>query len=145
MSFINRLTKRKRIEAMVRTSIENAEAANHYLTTSGLGIIDIVNSFTELWPSTYFNTADDRKIAGLVLAYMMEISEIDIDETNEQGYQLLRFTIEVAASEFRDNAPYTFDHLHRRMLHESHLNQLKDNCSTLATKQEKGGICPIPP
>ena len=109
----------------MKNSIENAEAANHYLSTSGLGIMDIVNSFTELWPSTYFNTADDRKIAGLVLAYMMEISEIDIDDTNEHGYELLKFTLGVAATEFRDNAPYTFEHIHRQILHESHLEQLK--------------------
>ena len=127
MSIIERFSKRKRIESLVRDSIENAASNNHYLSTSGLGIQDIVHSFTELWPSTYFDTADDRRIAGLVLAYMMEISEIEIDETNDHGYQLLKFTAEVATSEFRDNAPHTFDLLHRRILHESHLNQLNGN------------------
>ena len=116
MSIVNRLSKRKRVEALVKRSIENAETAEHYLSTTGLSLGDVVRSFTELWPSTYFSIADDRKIAGLVLAYMMEVSEIDIDEANEHGFQLLKFTADVDAAGFSTNAPYTFDELRQRML-----------------------------
>ena len=116
MSIVIRLSKRKRVEELVKRSIENAERADNYMSTTGLSIMDVVRSFTELWPTTYFSTADDRKIAGLVLAYMMEISEIDIDEANELGFQLLRFTADVDTAGFSQNAPYTYAELHQRIM-----------------------------
>lgn len=116
MNFIDSLSKRKRIEALVKKSVENAELAENYVSSSGLLITDIVKRFTEIRPTTYFDTADDRKIAGLVLAYMMEISEIDIDEANQYGYQLLKLVADDAKDEFVTNAPLTYVQLRQRIL-----------------------------
>ena len=108
MNFIDSLSKRQRIEDLVRKSVENAELTENYVSSSGLPITDIVRHFAEIWPNTYFDTADDRKIAGLVLAYMMEISEIGIDEATEYGYRLLKYIAEAEKDEFVTNAPLIY-------------------------------------
>ena len=115
MTFINPLSKRKRIEDLVRKSIENAELAENYVSSSGLLIKDIVDSFTKMWPNTYFDLVDDRKLAGLVLAYMIEIAEIDIDEANEYGYRLLQLICKANEAEFINHAPRTHARLHQRI------------------------------
>jgi hypothetical protein len=116
MNFIVSLSKRKRIEELVKKSVENAELAENYVSNSGMLIADVVESFTEVSPHTYFDTSDDRKIAGLVLAYMMEIAEIDIDEANEYGYRLLKFVAKTKKDEFLDKAPHTYARLRQYIL-----------------------------
>lgn len=114
MNFIVSHSKRKRIEDLVKKSIENAELAENYVSSTGLMIRDIVDRFIEKWPSTYFDIVDDRKVAGLVLAYMMEISEIEFDEANKYGYLLLELVANVKQDEFINNAPRTYARLLQR-------------------------------
>ena len=116
MIFIASPSKRKRIEDLVKKSIDNAVLAENYVTSSGLLIADIVEGFTETRPDTYLDTVDDRKLAGLVLADMIEKSEIGFDEANAYGYRLLQLVAKTRKDEFLDNAPDTYARLRRRVL-----------------------------
>ena len=106
--------KRTNVEDLVRKSVENAELVESYVSSSGLLITDIVKRYIELWPETYFDIADDRKTAGMVLAYMMETAEIGVDEASEYGYLLLKLVAETEMVEFSNQAPYTYARLQQR-------------------------------
>jgi len=117
MNVVTTLSKRKRIENLVRKSIVEAAVADNRFSKSGLHIMDAVRSFTEVWPVKYFDLADDRKIAGLVLAYLLELGAIGIDDINEHGYRLLKTAAEIDLHEFSENMPRTFAQLkHRHLL-----------------------------
>ena len=79
--------------------------------------IDQVRNFIDAWPHKYFDTGDDRKIAGLVIAYMMESSQLEVEQLSPQGFQLLKLAAELDPGEFRENTPRTFDQLsqHNRL------------------------------
>jgi hypothetical protein len=113
MSFFGKVSKRKRIESLVKKSIEDGAPADGFRSMADRLIINLVKDFTEKWPRKYFDIADDRKVAGLVLAYMMEIAEIGVHHVNDHGYALLKLTAEVDLEGFRENTPRTFEFLRR--------------------------------
>ena len=113
MNFFTRISKRKRIESLVKKSIEDGAFADILNSRADHLIRNFVKRFTEVWPKKYFNTADDRKVAGLVLAYMMEIAEIGVQQVNDHGYTLLKLTAEVDLDGFKENTPRTFEYLRR--------------------------------
>jgi hypothetical protein len=108
------ISKRQRIVSLVMKSIEDSERTGSGSKEPDPLVTDVVRDFSDTWHAKYFDTADDRKIAGLVLAYMMESSELGVHDVNARGYALLKLTAEVDLEEFRKNAPRTFEHLRRR-------------------------------
>jgi hypothetical protein len=111
MNAVTTLSKRERIENLVRTSIVETAVADNHLSTSGLPINMAVKIFTEVWPAKYFNIADERRITGLVLAYLLELAAIGVDDMNEDGYKLLKTAAEIDLIEFSKNMPRTFAQL----------------------------------
>ena len=111
MKLFNIICKRKRIETLVVDAIDARALSNNRIARTGLCIADLVRSFSELWPSKYFDLADDRRIAGLVIAYMVEILEIELEDLNENGRRLLEFSADLEPREFQDNAPHTYAQL----------------------------------
>ena len=111
MDILKRVSKRKRIEISVRNSVNSGALSDGRGARSGLCILSVIGSFVEIWPAKYFDIADDRKVAGLVLAYMLEISEIDIDDLNARGRALLKFSAELDLQDFQRNTPRTFESL----------------------------------
>lgn len=113
MTITTTTPKRKRIETLVSKALRGtAEAANRSARPSLL-VTGVIRSFIEAWPAKYFGMADDRKIAGFVLAYMMEMAEIADEDMNEQGYLLLKVAAEVDLDEFRATTPRTYQQLRR--------------------------------
>jgi hypothetical protein len=113
------ISKRKRIENLVGKAIAETAVADNRIAKSGLLIMDAVKCFTEVWPAKYFDIADDRKIAGLVLAYLMESAEIGVEDMSEHGCLLLKTAAEIDLHEFSENMPKTFAKLKHRHLLES--------------------------
>lgn len=107
-------TKRKRIEDLVRKSIVDTAVADNRISISGLLVVDAVKRFTEVWPAKYFDIADDRKIAGLVLAYLLESAELGDEDVKKNGYQLLKTAAETDLHEFGENMPRVFALLKQR-------------------------------
>jgi hypothetical protein len=116
MTVVTIISKRKRIEKMVSKSIPETTMADNRISKSGLSIVDAVKRFTEVCPEKYFDIADDRKIAGLVLAHMVESAAIGVVDLNEHGCLLLETAAEVDPHEFSKNLPHAFAQLKRRQL-----------------------------
>jgi len=119
MNIFTGISKRKRIEILVTAAIDQTAADDDGISNVDPSITGIVKRFTEVWPRKYFDIGDDRKIAGLVLAYMMEISLIEVEQLNSHGCEMLKFAAEIDLGEFRENSPRTFEQLNRRNLLES--------------------------
>jgi len=113
MGFFAGISKRKRIESLVKKSIEDSALAGGFHSKADHSIINLVTGFIEKWPRKYFDIADDRKVAGLVLAYMMEIAKIGVHHVNDHGYALLKLTAEVDLQSFKENTPRTYEFLRR--------------------------------
>jgi hypothetical protein len=113
MTVISIISKRQRIEKMVSKSITETGLADNRGSKSAPLIMDAVKRFTEIWPEKYFDIADDRKIAGLVLANLVESAEIGAVDLNEHGYLLLKTAAESDPQEFSKNMPHTFAQLTR--------------------------------
>lgn len=92
------------------------DSDSHRTFESGPLISNLIEQFIEDWPAKYFDTAGDRKIAGLVLAYMLENAAIDAGDVSERGYRLLKLSVEADPAEFKQNMPRAFDHLQRKNL-----------------------------
>ena len=114
MNIVRPPSKRKRIEALVKKSIETIALTNGDRMQYDQSISDAVEHFVKEAPIMYFNMADDRKSAGQVLAYMMEISEINDQDVNADGYRLITLMAETDLQRFRKNTPRTFEKLQRR-------------------------------
>jgi hypothetical protein len=108
------ISKRQRIVSLVKKSIDDTARTGAHSKQPNSLVTEVVRDFSDAWHAKYFGMADDRKIAGLVLAYMMESSELGIHDVNARGYALLKLTAEVDIEEFRKNAPRTFEQLQRR-------------------------------
>jgi hypothetical protein len=119
MSLITRISKTKRVESLVKNSIEDSALTGGFRSVADQLIVKLVRSFTEKWSGKYFDPTDDRKVAGLVLAYMMEIAEIGVHHVNDHGYALLKLSAEVDLDEFKANNPRTFEFLKRINMIES--------------------------
>jgi len=107
------ISKRKRIEELVGKSITASAAQQNRVSKTGFRVMDSVARFTEVWPEKYFDIADDRKIAGLVLAYLVESAKIDVADLNPNGCLLLRTAADIDPREFRKTMPRAFAQLTR--------------------------------
>jgi len=110
------ISKRKRIEKLVGKSITATAADDIRVSPPGFSIMGTVERFTEVWPEKYFDIADDRKITGLVLAYLVESAAIGVADLTEQGCALLKTAAAIDPREFRENMPRAFAQL-TRMAH----------------------------
>jgi hypothetical protein len=108
--------KRQRIESLVKQSIDDAVQGGIAAADAGTLVSGMVRNFTDAWHSKYFDTADDRKVAGLVLAHMLESCELEPGEVNDQGYALLKLIAETEPEDFEKNTPRTFEQLKRKKL-----------------------------
>ena len=108
------ISKRQRIVSLVRKSIDDPGRSRSSSKEPDSLVTDVVRDFSDTRHAKYFGTADDRKIAGLVLAQMMESSELGVHDVNARGYALLKLTAEVDLEEFKRNTPRTFEQLRRR-------------------------------
>ena len=106
-------SKRTRIETLVTNSIEETALSGNHSPAFAQSVRDAITRFVEESPAEYFNVADDRKIAGQVLAYMMEVAEIGYHEVNAGGYRLVKLIAEADQQGFRKSTPTTFAKLQR--------------------------------
>lgn len=113
MSLITRISKTKRVESLVKNSIEDGALTGGFRSVADQLIGKLVRSFTEKWSGKYFDPTDDRKVAGLVLAYMMEIAKLGVHHVNDHGYALLKLTAEIDLEGFKANTPRTYEFLRR--------------------------------